>query len=193
MHATRKAPSPSRSSAEPHALGNAAAAVLGMVALGARSGYEIRRAAELSLRFFWALGPPQIYAELGRLEEAGLIVGRDESRGRRARRTYRVTKKGERALEAWGTSTDAGPLELRDPLLLRLFFADLAGEGGARHQLEAMRRRSRRALEAFEEEILPAAERTAASGFAHPAVVAEFGAALHEFIDRWCEERLAGG
>src|SRR3954447_19999632 len=99
MHATRseQAQRPGRASRQ-HLLGNAAAAVLGMVALGARSGYEIRRAAELSLRFFWALGPPQIYAELARLEEAGLIAGRDESRGRRARRTYRVTKKGERVL-----------------------------------------------------------------------------------------------
>ena len=51
----------------PH-LSNTSAAVLGMVVLGARSGYEIRRAAEKSVRFFWALGPPQIYAELKRLK-----------------------------------------------------------------------------------------------------------------------------
>src|SRR5919205_1065686 len=75
-------------------LSNSAAAVLGMVALGARSGYEIRRAAELSLRFFWALGPPQIYAELGRLEKAGLVSGRDSSQGRRPRRRYEVTSLG---------------------------------------------------------------------------------------------------
>src|SRR3954465_14099805 len=103
MHATRSAATqhPGRVPRQ-HQLGTAAAAVLGMVALGARSGYEVRRAAELSLRFFWALGPPQIYAELGRLEEAGLIAGRDESRGRRARRVYKVTAVGKRALEAWG-------------------------------------------------------------------------------------------
>jgi DNA-binding PadR family transcriptional regulator len=194
MHEAGTQPAPARRRAtRTHQLGNAAAAVLGMVALGARSGYEIRRAAELSLRFFWALGPPQIYAELARLEEARLIAGRDESRGRRARRVYRVTKAGERALEAWGSSPDSSALELRDPLLLRLFFGDFSGEGGARDQLEAMRRRSRRALEAFEDEILPAAERTAANGHARPTLVAEFGAALHEFIDRWCGEQLARG
>src|SRR3954447_8687856 len=162
MHAARSAPK------QPHPLANAAAAVLGMVALGARSGYEIRRAAELSLRFFWALGPPQIYAELGRLEEAGLVAGHDESQGRRARRVYAVTKAGKRALEAWGRSSDRAPLELRDPLLLRLFFGDFSGEAGVRHQLEAMRRRSRAALETFEEEILPAATRTADAGHSRP-------------------------
>jgi DNA-binding PadR family transcriptional regulator len=165
-------------------LTNAAAAVLGMVALGARSGYEIRRAAELSLRFFWALGPPQIYAELGRLEEAGLVGGRDESRGRRPRRLYTVTAAGKRALVAWGGSRDRAPLELRDPLLLRLFFGDFSGEGGVR---------DRAAIEGFEEEILPAAERTAEAGYSHPTLVAEFGAALHEFIEGWCEERLTRG
>ena len=194
MHAAQKHASPAgRSSSKPHQLGNAAAAVLGMVALGARSGYEIRRAAELSLRFFWALGPPQIYAELGRLEEAGLIDGRDESRGRRPRRVYAVTKAGKRALEAWVRSSARAPLELRDPLLLRLFFGDLGDDAGVREQLEAMRRRSRDALERFEAEILPAAAQTASAGHAHPTLVAEFGTALHEFIERWCEERLSRG
>src|SRR3954462_715405 len=107
MHAIRSAATqrPGRVPRQ-HQLGNAAAAVLGMVALGARSGYEIRRAAELSLRFFWALGPPQIYAELGRLEEAGRLGGQDESRARRARRAYAITKAGERALEAWAGERD---------------------------------------------------------------------------------------
>src|SRR3954454_23120333 len=110
MHAARSAPK------QPHPLANAAAAVLGMVALGARSGYEIRRAAELSLRFFWALGPPQIYAELGRLEEAGLVAGQDESRGRRARRAYAITKAGERALPGRGGGGGDAPARPRGTL-----------------------------------------------------------------------------
>src|SRR5881227_514522 len=103
-------------------LSNSAAAVLGMIALGARSGYEIRRAAELSLRFFWALGPPQIYAELSRLEEAGLVAGQDESRGRRPRRRYEATARGRSALSRWATAARPTALELRDVLLLQLFF-----------------------------------------------------------------------
>src|SRR5947209_12971105 len=104
-------------------LGNSAAAVLGMVILGARSGYEIRRAAELSLRFFWALGPPQIYSELTRLEEAGLVKGRDDSQGRRPRRCYETTARGRSALKQWVTARQDAALELRDALFLQLFFA----------------------------------------------------------------------
>src|SRR5438270_9532226 len=99
-----------------------------MIALGARSGYEIRRASELSLRFFWALGPPQIYSELSRLEQAGLVAGTEEASGRRARRVYELTESGRRALRRWVSSADADALELRDARLLRLFFADASGQ-----------------------------------------------------------------
>src|SRR5690349_18824919 len=95
-----------------------------MVALGARSGYDIRRAAELSLRFFWALSPPQIYAELGRLEKAGLLAGQDDSQGRRPRRRYELTAAGRSALDRWATTSRPAPLELRDTLMLQLFFSD---------------------------------------------------------------------
>src|SRR5436190_9485854 len=100
-------------------LTNSAGAVLGMVALGARSGYEIKRAADRSLRFFWALGPPQIYSELQRLEKLGFVKGTDADRGERRRRTYTVTAAGRRALEQWVAGDLSGALEMRDPLILR--------------------------------------------------------------------------
>ncbi len=171
-------------------LSNSAAAVLGMLALGASSGYEIRRAAELSVRFFWALGPPQIYAELTDLEKAGLIAGRDDSQGRRPRRRYKLTSRGRSALAQWVRSHGPAPLELRDPLLLRLFFADAADPTDANALLDRIRDRSLQALATFEEQILPAATKTEERGFGQPKIVAEFGMALHRFIVHWCEERL---
>lgn len=169
-------------------LSNTSAAVLGMIVLGARSGYDIRRAAERSVRFFWALGPPQVYAELKRLEAAELITGRDEARGERARRTFAATPAGEAALRAWLVDDDqVGALELRDPELLRLFFADAVDAESARARLDIMRRRSEQALEHFRREITPAAERTREAGAAFPEHVASFGRELHEFIVGWCD------
>lgn len=170
------------------ALSNTSAAVLGMVVLGAQSGYDIRRAAERSVRFFWALGPPQIYAELRRLEAEGLISGRDEARGERARRAFASTAAGERALRRWlSDDDDVGPLELRDPQLLRLFFADAVAPAAARERVHSMRRRSEQALEQFSREIMPAAARTRDEGAEFPAHVAGFGRELHEFIVGWCD------
>jgi DNA-binding PadR family transcriptional regulator len=168
-------------------LSNTAAAVLGMVVLGARSGYDVRRAAERSVRFFWSLGPPQIYAELKRLEAAGLITGRDDARGERSRRVFAATDAGREALRRWLTDDEPGALELRDPELLRLFFADAVDRQDALARVARMRRRSEQALEQFRREIEPAAARTRESGAEFPEHVAGFGRELHEFIVGWCD------
>ena len=169
-------------------LPNTAAAVLGMVALGARSGYEIRRAAELSLRFFWALGPPQIYAQLKALEADGLIAGRDEARGERPRRHFTLTDEQRQALRSWVTDpAQAGAMELRDPELLRLFFADVVDHDAARARIGQIRRRSHEALAGFDRDILPAAAAASQAGAHFPGHVARFGRELHEFIAAWCD------
>jgi DNA-binding PadR family transcriptional regulator len=58
------------------ALGPPAYVILGMVHLGAQSGYEIKRMVELSTRFFWTISQAQIYPSLQRLGRAGLVTGR---------------------------------------------------------------------------------------------------------------------
>lgn len=176
-------------------LTNTTASVLGMVALGERSGYEIQRAAERSVRFFWSLGPPQVYSELRRLEADGLIEGRDEARGRRPRRVFDITEAGRAALREWQTAGESAPFALRDGDLLRLFFADSLEPGEAIERVAAMRERSQRTLELWRTEITPAAARAGEAGADFPGIVAGFGRELHEFIVAWCERterELAG-
>ena len=54
-------------------LGPTAYVILGMLALGPRSGYDIKQFADFSTRHFWATSYGQIYPELKRLTEAGLV------------------------------------------------------------------------------------------------------------------------
>src|SRR5437016_7256658 len=75
--------------------------ILGMVALGKRTGYDIKQLVDRSVRFFWAASYGQIYPELRRLEEQGLITGHAEPSGGRARTVYELTDAGRRALEEW--------------------------------------------------------------------------------------------
>ena len=49
--------------------------ILGMVSREPRSGYEIKAAVDDTTRFFWAASYGQIYPELKRLSEAGLVEG----------------------------------------------------------------------------------------------------------------------
>jgi PadR family transcriptional regulator, regulatory protein AphA len=96
--------------------------ILGMVAARPRSGYEIKTLVDSSARFFWAASYGQIYPELKRLEDAGLITGADASQGARQRTVYKLTAKGKRAAREW---IEGAPqvFELRDEGLLELFFA----------------------------------------------------------------------
>ena len=96
--------------------------ILGMLAGRPRSGYEIKQLVDSSARFFWAASYGQIYPELKRLEDAGLIKGSDASQGARQRNVYKLTAKGRRAAEAW-IAREPEVYELRDEGLLELFFA----------------------------------------------------------------------
>src|SRR4051794_41859282 len=75
--------------------------ILGMIRLGRRTGYEIKQLVDVSTRFFWAASYGQIYPELRRLEEQGLIRSEDASTNGRRRRAYELTGPGEDALDEW--------------------------------------------------------------------------------------------
>ena len=78
--------------------------ILGLVASGPRTGYDVKRIADSSTRFFWGASYGQIYPELRRLERDGLVESSDEPRGRVRRRVYRITPAGQQPC-ASGCST----------------------------------------------------------------------------------------
>jgi PadR family transcriptional regulator AphA len=163
-------------------------AVLGLVQLGSRSGYEIKRTAETSTRFFWALSPPQIYSELAALEHAKLLRGRSAPRGGRQRRVYELTPAGERVLSEWLRTPEELTLEVRDTGLLKLFFADVLAPAEVLEHVRRTRERSQMALERFRTQIIPLAERTDDAGAHYPLVAARYGERMHEWIVTWCDD-----
>jgi PadR family transcriptional regulator AphA len=105
-------------------LSNTSYVILGMLGKSAKSGYEIKAKADISTRFFWATSFGQIYPELKRLEEAGLIEGEADPGSGRQRRVYSIAPSGEEALHEWLTKPGDLHTELRHEGVLRLFFAD---------------------------------------------------------------------
>src|SRR5205823_12395683 len=87
--------------------------MLGMVRLGAKSGYAIKKATDVSTRVFWPTSLAQVYPELARLDQAGLLRRRDDPLGKRARSAYEITEQGEAALLAWLRSPREPPLQIR--------------------------------------------------------------------------------
>jgi PadR family transcriptional regulator, regulatory protein AphA len=112
--------------------------ILGMLSLGSRSGYEIKQVVDKSTRHFWAASYGQIYPELKRLEDQGLVRGRPEPSGARARTAYELTEAGQAALRDWLASDDELVYEVRDEGLLKLFFSDALPEN-RRDNIRAMR------------------------------------------------------
>ncbi|HLW92724.1 MAG TPA: PadR family transcriptional regulator [Roseiarcus sp.] len=162
--------------------------VLGMIQLGRRSGYEIKQAVELSIRFFWTISPAQIYPSLEILEQAGLIRGRDDPRGHLARRAYTVTRAGAAAFEEWLRKEEALPFELRDVGLVKLFFADLLNRDAALHLLETIGNRSADRVAQLRA-IEPAADSVADDeGYSFPRVTLRLGIAFHQALVDECDK-----
>ena len=103
--------------------------ILGMIASGRRTGYDIKAFVDKTTRYFWAASYGQIYPELKRLEDQGLVRGRSEPSGGRARTVYELTEAGAVALRHWLESDEETLYELRDEGMLKLFFSDSAARG----------------------------------------------------------------
>jgi DNA-binding PadR family transcriptional regulator len=159
--------------------------ILGVLAVEPRSGYDIKALTDKSTRFFWAASYGQIYPELRRLSERGLIEGSDEPHGGRKRTVYRITRDGRDALAAWLNSPEQVH-ELRDEGLLKLFFADTLG----RDEVVAAVREKRAAHSAALAELREIEPHALAAERVGPAEVLGYGLALNEFAIRWCDQTL---
>lgn len=128
--------------------------VLGLVELrGPSTPYDLKRAIDNSVGYFWSFSHAQFYGEPARLAAAGLMSEEREETGRR-RRTFSITAEGRQALQEWLSEPAEHRRELRDLGMLKLFFAELASP----EQVEDLRRSQQEAhqkmigdLEALEE------------------------------------------
>jgi PadR family transcriptional regulator AphA len=176
----------------PEQLSAPAYVVLGMVALGRRSGYEIKQAVELSIRFFWTISQAQIYPALEQLEAAALVIGRDDPRGKRPRRAYEITETGEARLREWLRDHDSMPFELRDIGLVKLFFADALDRTDSRELLDAVRRRSEQRAQTLRE-LEPVAKLAAdEEGDIYPLLTLRIGINFHQAMVDACDEFAKG-
>jgi DNA-binding PadR family transcriptional regulator len=157
-------------------------AILGFLARGPKSGYDIKRLMAVSTSHFYEASYGSIYPSLERMARSGLVeAGRPEGSSR-LRRSYSITEEGMKAFLGWL----AGPLDIaKGPaqLLLRIFFM------GSLESAEAGR-----VLERFAKS---AADRrswleTATEGLPEEpdffqAATARFGLGYYAFLETWLE------
>lgn len=104
-------------------------AVLGLLSFGRElSGYELKRWSDSILAFFYTSpAMSQIYTELARLEDLGLVASRSVARDDvRDKRVYSITPRGIAALRTWQDQVDTERTLLKHGLLMRLWLGHLA-------------------------------------------------------------------
>jgi DNA-binding PadR family transcriptional regulator len=161
-------------------------AVLGLLSFGRElSGYDLKKWADHSLRFFyWSPAISQIYSELKRLERLGYVssrtVAQDELRNKRV---YAITDSGAAALTEWVQHAPVEPPVLKHSVAMRVWLGHLADPDELRTVVE----RHRDYAEAMLSDVTKSVEKsepTSETGFADedPARV------YPQVVIRWGEE-----
>jgi DNA-binding PadR family transcriptional regulator len=159
-------------------------ALLGLLADEPASGYDLTRKFERGLqRYAWHAQHSQIYPELNRLANDGLVAVVDE--GARGRRTYAITDAGRADLRRWMLNPP-DQFVVRNEFVLRLFLLSTLDSDDARALL-------RRAADDSVEEVAKLREAIdKADATAPPTeaarqgrLVAEFGVRTFQVTHDW--------
>jgi DNA-binding PadR family transcriptional regulator len=99
-------------------------AVLAALLEGESSGYDLAKGFDASVANFWMATPQQLYRELERLAEQGLIQARVVHQERRPnKRMFALTEAGREAIRQF-TARAPKPSVIRDELLVKVQAAD---------------------------------------------------------------------
>jgi PadR family transcriptional regulator AphA len=158
------------------------AALLGLLALrGERSGYDLKKAVDDSVGYFWRPAKTQIYTVLPRLVEAGYATRKAVRQSDRPdKHVYRVTAAGRDAVTAWLEAPLAEDGD-RTPFLLRVYLAGLASPEALARTIRATREEAK-ALKAALEEI---DARAGGSGDFYASLTRRYGLAHARAVIAW--------
>lgn len=172
-------------------------AVLAALLDGESSGYDLAKSFDASVANFWMATPQQLYRELDRLAEQGLIQARVIQQERRPnKRMYSLTAAGYEAIEQF-TSRAPKPSVIRDELAVKLLAVDAGNAQAVREfmverlqwataKLQRYERMRARMLDGRdEEEYLAQAKRVG------PYLTLMRGISFEQENIRWAERALA--
>jgi DNA-binding PadR family transcriptional regulator len=170
-------------------------AILGLLARDPLSGYDIALKLRRPIGFYWTARHSQIYPELRRLSQEGLVTGGKPDAVRK-RRVYRITRSGRDELRKW-VSTPPSKQEPHDELTLRTYSIWLLEPEAAiafyrqvetAHQLRLKQYRAM--LASLEAEMVKLGETTNAPRFGNYATLVRGIGYEKEYV-AWCRWLVA--
>ncbi|MEU3099934.1 PadR family transcriptional regulator [Streptomyces sp. NPDC006967] len=157
-------------------------ALLGLLtAKGAANGYELTKAFGDTLSHVWSAQHSQVYPELARMAEAGLVTAEDE--GPRGRKRYSVTEAGGEELRRWLTEVEPSRT-VRNEVALRAFLLPSLGATAAAQLVREEEKFYRQRAEAIAQ-LRDSLQAPDTPGFG--AYAAELGVRLSTAIADWAE------
>ncbi|HIK44287.1 MAG TPA: PadR family transcriptional regulator [Leptolyngbyaceae cyanobacterium M65_K2018_010] len=114
------------------------------------SGYDLAKQFDGSVGFFWHASHQQIYRELTKLEQQGLVTAEAvPQEGRPDKKLYQVTEAGQALLRDWIAQPSKGS-PLKDELLVKLFVGYLVPPETAIAMLQQERSHHAATLEEYQ-------------------------------------------
>ena len=165
-------------------------ALLGLLVERTASGYDLMKLFSTSLANVWPATQSQVYGELGRLADTGLIVVAAE--GPRGRKEYALTPEGLAELRDW-VANPAPEQPRRSELLLRVFFLGVVSAPEALAYLDGRAERAaahHRQLRALTEEVDWSEGMLSLNG----RLALEYGlrlSAMEEEWARWAQQQIS--
>jgi|KBSSwiS6_1023812.scaffolds.fasta_scaffold08137_2 DNA-binding PadR family transcriptional regulator len=123
-------------------------AALGLLAQEPGSGYDLLKHFEKSMANVWPATQSQLYGELNKLADSGLIEV--SAVGARGRKEYRITDAGRAELRRWVSSPQDDP-PFRSAALLRVFLLGEVPPEDARDYVMAMAEHAEAEVKRLEE------------------------------------------
>jgi PadR family transcriptional regulator, regulatory protein AphA len=168
-------------------------AILGMLALGEKSGYDIRKSMEASISNFWSESYGQIYPILKQLLAEELVTASSEKAdSKREKIVYKPTEKGMQELQVW-LQKPVDPVPVREELLLKIFFGRFMDNAALLQHLQNERESLQKTMRKYQqiEAFLKAKETEGQIGVLYSLLTLNMGKHETQAKLAWCEETIA--
>lgn len=164
-------------------------ALLGLLDAEPSSGYDLaRQFAEGIGSYAWSAKHSQIYPELKKLTDEGLIEITET--GARGRKTYAVTAVGRDELRQWLLAEPSGGGGVRNEFVLRLFLLSSLDRDEAAGILAGTLHFAEARVELLEGEFVSAARASGTESGGGPGMAAQFGILSYRALADWARWAL---
>jgi DNA-binding PadR family transcriptional regulator len=156
-------------------------AALGLLAQEPGSGYDLLKHFEKSMANVWPATQSQLYGELNKLADAGLIEISDI--GPRGRKEYRITEAGRAELRRWVANPPVDP-PFRSAELLRVFLLAEIPRDQAREHMAGMAEKADAEVKRLEE-LRDSIDWSHGEGLFYGRAALEYGLRLYAMQADW--------